>query len=82
MSHRRPCRGCGKEIMFVVNQRTGHEVPLDVNSRAHIYELLDAVESGDVATPVSQQEVYVSHFLTCAKANGFKNAQPVQRELL
>lgn len=72
---RRPCKACGKELLFVVNQRTGSTVPLDISSRPHVYELLDAAEGGDVAEPVEQQEVYVSHYLTCPKANEFSKAR-------
>lgn len=81
---KRPCKGCGREIIFVTNQRTGKSVPLDVASRSHIYELLDAAEGGDVAEPIGQsQEVYVSHFLTCPKANNFSSSsKPVQKELI
>lgn len=80
-SVRRPCRACGKEIIFVTNQRTGKSVPLDVASRLHIYELLDAAEGGDIAEPIgSSQEVYVSHFLTCPKASEFSR-KPEQKEM-
>jgi hypothetical protein len=76
---RRPCKGCGREVIFVTNGLTGKTVPLDVASRAHIYELVDAAEGGDVAYP-SKQEVFVSHFLACPKASEF--SKPKQGELL
>lgn len=81
-SFRRPCKACGRELLFVVNGFTGKTVPLDVSSHAHIYELVDAAEGGDVAYP-SKQEVFVSHFLTCPKASEFsKRNEPKQGELL
>ena len=79
--HERPCRGCGKTVIFVVNGRTGKTVPLDKASRAHIYELVEAAEGGDVAYP-SQEDVYVSHFLTCPRASDFSGKGPRQEPLL
>ena len=78
----RPCKGCGKTVLFVVNGRTGKTISLDKASRAHIYEVSDAAEGGDVAYPAGeQQEVYVSRFLTCPKASDFSK-KPQQGALL
>lgn len=64
------CKACGAQVVFVTNSKTGKKVPLDIASRAHIYELSDSAD--DVAAPAGQQqELYVSHFLTCPKADLF-----------
>lgn len=69
MSHdatKRPCKLCSSPILVVRNQRTGLLVCLDVDSREHVFEVLDAAEGGDIADPVGDsQEVYVSHAVTC-----------------
>lgn len=81
--NRRPCKACGAPVLFIINGRTGQTVPLDVNSRAHMYELLDSDENGQVAYSVSQQEIYVSHFLTCPKASELSaKKKPTQGDLL
>lgn len=77
---RRPCKECGKELLFALNPATGATLPLDVASRSHIYELHDSSEE-PVASSAAQQEVYVSHFLTCPKASSFSKA-PAKQEVL
>lgn len=66
---KRPCKACGAELLFAQGPR-GIPVPLDVASRQHIYELADAIE-GLVALKAFDQELYVSHFLTCSSPNRF-----------
>lgn len=71
----RPCKACNKPLLFVETPE-GKIIPLDVNSRKHIYEVSDSsVEL--IASRIDAREVYVSHFLVCPEASKFgKKATP------
>lgn len=71
MRETRGCKGCGKPLIFVKNE-AGKTVPLDV--RAPVYEIKRDFEGEEFATLISEN-VYVSHFATCAKANDFSGSR-------
>lgn len=64
------CKGCGKPIIFV-NNKAGKLVPLDV--RAPVYEVKKDFSGSEVCDLV--ENIYVSHFATCPKANDFSSSR-------
>lgn len=63
------CRGCGKPMLWGVDQETGAKIPLD--PRAPVYELCALEESTNTFTVRRSKTHHVSHFATCPKANQF-----------
>ena len=59
------CKGCGKEILWVVTVRG--KMPLD--PRPPVYEIGEEVNGVLPASRIPR--CYVSHFATCPKANDF-----------
>lgn len=69
--NQRPCKGCGKPIIFAKNE-TGKIVPLD--ARAPVYEIKKDFDGESVAS-LTQENFYVSHFSICSKANDFSSSR-------
>ena len=71
----RPCKACGRAILFVASVQTGRLIPLDTT--VEVYEVR---QDGD-GTPSAQKTshgYYVSHFRTCPKADSFSGSRPKQ----
>jgi hypothetical protein len=63
-----PCRGCGKQIVFVTTAG-GKTVPLDPVAPVYVREA-DG-EGGAVWAKDGGGDIMVSHFATCSRANDF-----------
>lgn len=64
----RPCKRCEAGVVFVTNERTGREVPLDTR-RHPVFFVTFTPEGLAIATPIAG--AYVSHFATCPHASEF-----------
>lgn len=70
----KPCRGCGKDIMFGFDTDSGKWIPLDPAAQVYKVDPRGRVEK----VPVGYM---VTHFATCAAANQFsgKNKKETPR---
>jgi len=69
------CKGCGREIIWAMNE-TGSRVPLEECKHAYVGINADRPTPGttfDVVRP--PDVVYISHFLTCARASDFSKSK-------
>lgn len=62
------CKGCGAEIVWATNPATGKKVPLDAKSTRFIYRHVSEKEE---CLQEDDDELFVSHFLTCKRADRF-----------
>lgn len=63
-----PCRGCGKQVIFVTTAE-GKTCPLD--PVAPVFVRQRDGEGGAVWAQDRSGEILVSHFSTCSRANDF-----------
>lgn len=61
------CKGCGREITWAVT-KTGARIPLE--RCKHVYEIMDT-QRGKGEAVMYGLPMWISHFLTCPKANEF-----------
>lgn len=73
-SNPRPCRACGREILFATNRKSGKVLPLERVRTVYVLDQ-DGVAQ-PMAWPDGAVDTYVSHFETCPNASRFsKQAQ-------
>lgn len=72
------CRGCGKEIRWVIDPHNTN-IPLDM--RPPIYQIVDDPDA-DTPRVMRVPMAGVSHFATCPQANQFTKATRAAREAL
>jgi len=63
---RRPCRGCGKPITFMLDEKGTLQV---LDSMAPIYKIELDLTGEERAVLI--ENAYISHFRTCPKADEF-----------
>lgn len=71
------CKGCGREIFFARNKKSGSVVPLE--TAKHLYvKTKDNTEHRQTVEPIGESDgfvipyvIYQNHFITCSKANNF-----------
>lgn len=64
------CRGCGRAIIWALNENTRKPIPLD--AVAPVYQLNGQVMGEHTPTAGRAVDSYVSHFVTCPKRDQFK----------
>jgi hypothetical protein len=67
---RRPCKGCGRPLVFIKDSKTGEIVPLD--TQAPVWTIETDMLGEEVAVRV---DAFVSHFSTCSVANDFSKGR-------
>jgi hypothetical protein len=68
------CKGCGRKIVWGYNPETKKNVPLDPS--APVYRIIDRTIQGRVLRRVgAEEQVMVSHFKTCSKADEFSSSK-------
>lgn len=80
--------GCGRLIIWTVNQASGKRMPVDPNPTIGGNVVLTAGNDAPHATVLTRDEAerraaqriraYVSHFATCPKAHDFRSRRPVR----
>ena len=67
------CKGCGREIFFAKNFSTRKTVPLEKCN--HVYRSLGDSRglNPTLAEKLSGEQLFISHFLVCPKADTFSN---------
>jgi len=73
MSNTRPCRACGREILFAKSAATDRPIPLEKLRQVYF---VDREGYDPVARPYDLEgEVFVSHFETCPQASKFTRGE-------
>lgn len=75
-----PCRGCGKPIIWIAEEKTGKKIPLD--PRPPVYEVTESFDAREKNEPANRitfgrrnLKAYVSHFATCPDADRFSGSR-------
>jgi hypothetical protein len=74
------CKGCGRTIEFVKSEQSGKMIPLE---QVWAYEIVVALVAPDTMEARARQlkeKVWVSHFLTCRKADQFSGGKREEAE--
>ncbi len=76
----KPCKGCGKSVVFAKDRETGKWQVLD--NTAPVWKQIGTKDG--VAYVMREPSALVSHFATCSKANDFSSSKkteaPMQTE--
>lgn len=68
------CKGCGREIVFARNMDSTALVPLELAK--HLYrEIAGEVEGDMMVEKIKDEEIYLSHFLTCKTPQRFSSSK-------
>ena len=71
------CKGCGREIVFARNMESTALVPLELGK--HLYrEIAGEVEGDMMVEKIKDEEIFLSHFLTCKKADRFSSSNKTE----
>jgi hypothetical protein len=65
----RPCKLCGRPIIFARNDVTGGIIPLDIKAQTYVTDGRGKCKPAKSRTAY----VFVSHFATCSHANEFSH---------
>ena len=66
------CRSCGAEIFWAKSAATGKAMPLDAQARVDGNVTLDMTGAAVVGDKTDPGLRYVSHFVTCPQAQGWR----------
>lgn len=68
------CKGCGREIFWGKSFQTGKLIPLE--KCKHIYRSMDDPDgrNPDMVDHLKDEDLFISHFLTCPQRNQFTKA--------
>lgn len=65
------CKGCGREILFLRSMNSGGTIPLEICRNAYRISPTKDLAGDLLVEQIKGEVVYISHFLTCKRANDF-----------
>jgi hypothetical protein len=74
----RPCKYCGRLIVWIKNDATGNAVPLDAgDARSAVYRITRGLTGELMASAVP--DVHINHWITCPNAEQARKDQQAKK---